>query len=185
MKRSIFYASLVLAVTVSIAMTASATIVNFDDLVGDDLPVPDGYGGINWNGRWSYYSTDQRTPYIPHSPPVRVYGYGAVTPFDFITPSVFDGAWFSGQTSTVQLNLYSGGSLVASSSVLPTTEVPTFLSSGYSGLVNEVQVVTSAPLLYVMDDVTYNSVPIPSAVWLLGSGLIGLVGVRRRFRKHG
>ena len=27
------------------------------------------------------------------------------------------------------------------------------------------------------------SVPIPSAVWLLGSGLIGIVGIRRKFRK--
>jgi hypothetical protein len=28
-----------------------------------------------------------------------------------------------------------------------------------------------------------NAVPIPAAVWLLGSGLIGLVGLRRRFKK--
>jgi hypothetical protein len=28
-----------------------------------------------------------------------------------------------------------------------------------------------------------NNVPIPGAVWLLGSGLIGLVGIRRKFRK--
>jgi hypothetical protein len=27
------------------------------------------------------------------------------------------------------------------------------------------------------------SVPIPGAVWLLGSGLVGLVGMRRKFRK--
>jgi len=27
-------------------------------------------------------------------------------------------------------------------------------------------------------------VPIRSAIWLLGAGLIGLVGVRRKFRKH-
>mgnify|MGYP006308523797 FL=1 len=28
-----------------------------------------------------------------------------------------------------------------------------------------------------------NAVPIPGAVWLLGSGLVGLLGVRKRFRK--
>jgi hypothetical protein len=31
--------------------------------------------------------------------------------------------------------------------------------------------------------VTAAPVPIPAAVWLLGSGLIGLVGIRRRFKK--
>jgi hypothetical protein len=30
---------------------------------------------------------------------------------------------------------------------------------------------------------TFSFIPIPSAVWLLGSGLIGLVGFRRKFRK--
>ncbi len=34
-----------------------------------------------------------------------------------------------------------------------------------------------------LDDLTINPVPIPGAVWLLGSGLIGLVGIRRRFNK--
>jgi hypothetical protein len=30
---------------------------------------------------------------------------------------------------------------------------------------------------------TVNAVPIPAAVWLLGSGLVGLVAIRRRMRK--
>jgi hypothetical protein len=38
---------------------------------------------------------------------------------------------------------------------------------------------------YVMiDNVTLNvpsAVPIPPSIWLLGSGIIGLVGLRRRF----
>jgi hypothetical protein len=31
--------------------------------------------------------------------------------------------------------------------------------------------------------IEHQCVPIPAAVWLLGSGLIGLVGVRRKFKK--
>jgi hypothetical protein len=29
----------------------------------------------------------------------------------------------------------------------------------------------------------YTPVPIPGAVWLFGAGLMGLVGIRRRFQK--
>lgn len=35
---------------------------------------------------------------------------------------------------------------------------------------------------FVLDDLSYSPVPVPSAVWLLGSGLIGLIGVARRKR---
>jgi len=34
-----------------------------------------------------------------------------------------------------------------------------------------------------LDNVNISTVPIPAAIWLLGSGLVGLVGVRRRMRK--
>ena len=33
-----------------------------------------------------------------------------------------------------------------------------------------------------MDDISVNPVPIPGAVWLLGSGLVGLAGLRRKFK---
>ncbi len=33
---------------------------------------------------------------------------------------------------------------------------------------------------WALDDLSYTPVPIPAAVWLLGSGLIGLVAVRRK-----
>ena len=34
-----------------------------------------------------------------------------------------------------------------------------------------------------LDDVSVLAVPIPGAIWLLGSGLIGLIGIRRKFKK--
>jgi hypothetical protein len=33
-----------------------------------------------------------------------------------------------------------------------------------------------------LDDVSMNPVPIPGAIWLLGSGLLGLVGLKRKFQ---
>lgn len=38
----------------------------------------------------------------------------------------------------------------------------------------------NTPAYFAMDDLNANPVPVPGAVWLLGSGLLGLVGIRRR-----
>jgi choice-of-anchor C domain-containing protein len=35
----------------------------------------------------------------------------------------------------------------------------------------------------VIDLVTVNAVPIPGAAWLMGAGLIGVVGIRRKYKK--
>jgi hypothetical protein len=38
------------------------------------------------------------------------------------------------------------------------------------------------PWFTYLDDISVNPVPIPGAVWLLGSGLVGLAGLRRKFK---
>ncbi len=41
----------------------------------------------------------------------------------------------------------------------------------------------NTPAYFAMDNLNGSPVPVPAAVWLLGSGLIGLVGIRRRHRE--
>jgi hypothetical protein len=161
-----------------ISSAASAAVVNFDDLVGSAL-VPDGYGGINWGGAWTYYDSSQ-SPYNPESNFERVYDLGSAEgQFTFVTPDqVFNGAWFSGlDTTTVEFNLYNDGSLVWTSAILGTTSTPTFLSSGYSGAVDVVGVSSNANDFFVMDDVTYGGTTVAPEPATMGLVLMSLAGL--------
>ena len=191
---------LVLALAAFVCGTpARADILNFDDLSVTQNPLGV-YNGVNFGGQWSYGQSYDS--YNAHSANGIIYNYdyGTGTPpqdaaFTFSTPVVFDGAWFAGPNPvtiekidyiiTINFELYLGGVLQASSNGLTPSATPTFLDSGYSGLVNEVRVHDTGAAgvydYYAMDDVTFNStaVPEPSSVLLFSVIAIGLGGALR------
>lgn len=163
------------------AAGASATVINFDDLVGQG-PMQDGYGGVaDWHsGGWQYYDFGQ-PPYNPHSGLTRLYSTIGGNEFTFAHDTVLSGAWFSGYGTPngyppISWSLYYQGNLVHTSGTLDCTDVPQFLSTGYNGLVDRVQV-NGTTDFFVMDDLTYD-VPAPGAAAVLG--LAGAAAARRR-----
>ena len=169
-----------MAVVASMSLTgfASGVVLDFEDLVGQNL-MPDGYGGVADWGDWWYYDWDQ-FPYVPHSGNVRLYNIGDGH-FTFEESVIFEGAWFAGYGTgdgylPISFDLYFDGNLVhTSDSVDLVPDGHTYwLASGYNGFVDMVQVQGSHGW-YVMDDVTF--IPAPGALALLG---IGLLGSRRR-----
>lgn len=167
---------------------ADTRVLGFEDLaVAGELPAS--YGGVDWSASSWIGFNEPQTPYTPHSGTWRVatdFGSSnAASTIRFIESSVFDGAWFSGfSDATVTVQMYLGDALVATSATLTPSATPSFLASGYSGLVDRLVFLSPQQAFYAMDDFTYTTaVPEPQGWLLMGAGLVLLARRRNAHRQ--
>lgn len=170
--------SLLIAAALLAASAAHAVVIDFEDLSGQGS-LPANYAGLTWGSGWAHYGWAQ-DPFNPSSPVQRLYNNQSDDSdwFKFSGDVVFDGAYFAG-FNTAQFELYNDGILVFTSGTIGLSNTPTFLNSGYAGLIDEVRL-NVANGSFVMDDVTYNETPEPAALLLAGVALAGLGYSRRR-----
>lgn len=176
-----------LAAMLGMAPSAGAQeVVDFEGIPNFTLLTTE--GGIDWSlGFWTSYCLTQ-PPYNPSSGSCRAYSSdsGFVTSFGFLGgPAQFGGAFFAGVSQDIYFNMYLNNALVGWSSTVVSSATPTFLNSGYGGLVDRVSVhSTGGNAFWVMDDVTYQTVSVPEpTTWMLmltGVFGLGLVAWRRK-----
>ena len=206
MKR--FQLCLLMAAAIFMAGPVYAYTLNFDELStpnndGGQLwgTVPITYNGFNWAGSWevadqnSYKSTYNNT-YNFASPTKAVYNDTGSLVMTLTNGSSFnfESASFSTWAQNNAFQSFSATTLTITGyqdNVMVGSPITFNLKSNMFELQNinllnidEVRFQANASgKWWLMDNFTYTNAPIPGAVWLLGTGIVGLVAMRRKFQK--
>lgn len=199
MKKIFFFAVLMGLLAVNSGLVG-ATVLNFDDLAlnGTYGPMSNlNYGGFDWDSRW--YAGDNTngtynngahsgTQYLSNGWAVNDLLVSQASPFDF------NGAWFAHPdrnfniATQIQLfGLASDNSILYQTGLVDINDTHQYIAANFGG-VNKIRIWHNNGNAgwFVMDDFEYNEpigqqpVPEPGTLMLLGTGLLGLVGLRKK-----
>lgn len=184
----------------AIVTSANATVLTFDDISTDSIgTIGDGYGGLDWdnmgfikntfNANSGYDNGTVSGDYTAFNQWAQV-GTVNDTSFDF-NGAYLTGAWNTGLNIKVTGSL--NGADIYSQTVTVDTTGPTWFDFNFLGIDSlafssfggvNAELGGGAGAHFAMDDFTFNQtvdpVPEPATILLMGVGLLGLIGYRRK-----
>jgi hypothetical protein len=155
--------------------------------------IPNGYHGFNWTAAWAvnWAAAGLSGTGYQYGTIGNMSAFNNFTDYQYMrmksTSGTFDftGAYLTSAWDSVQYPIIQGwlNSELKYTSIVTIYNAANWYSFNFTGI-DELVFISNGGGQVVIDNLTYNTstVPIPAAVWLLGSGLIGLIGIRR-FRK--